>query len=122
MTPQAILQLILLRSTARRERTRAQKCFEFEPVPRQRVSFSTLPTSQSAGIDAKLTRHILLAHSQRATLLDDLLREALSFSKEWGMAGVRSSRKLEVVCRDQLSFLWLTGWQHPDHNTFWRFY
>jgi transposase len=36
--------------------------------------------------------------------------------------GVRSSRKLEAACRDQLPYLWLTGWQHPDHNTLWRFY
>jgi transposase len=31
--------------------------------------------------------------------------------------GMRSSRKLEGACRDQVSFLWLTGWQQPDHNT-----
>ena len=38
------------------------------------------------------------------------------------MTGVRSSRKLEAGCREQLPYLWLTGWQHPDHNTLWRFY
>jgi transposase len=38
------------------------------------------------------------------------------------MSGVRSSRKLEAACRDQLPFLWLSGWQRPDHHTLWRFY
>lgn len=38
------------------------------------------------------------------------------------MTGVRSSRKLEAACRDQLPYRWLTGWQFPDHNTLWRFY
>jgi len=38
------------------------------------------------------------------------------------MTGTRSSRKLEAACRDQLSYIWITGWQRPDHNTLWRFY
>ena len=38
------------------------------------------------------------------------------------MTGIRSCRKLEAACRDQMSYLWLTAWQHPDHNTLWRFY
>ncbi len=38
------------------------------------------------------------------------------------MTGTRSSQKLEAACRDQIPYLWLTGWQHPDHNTLWHFY
>ena len=33
------------------------------------------------------------------------------------MTGVRSCGKLEAACRDQITYLWLTGWQQPDHNT-----
>jgi transposase len=41
----------------------------------------------------------------------------------WGfMNRERSSRKLEAACRDQVPYLWLTGWQRPDHHTLWRFY
>src|SRR4030042_6705765 len=38
------------------------------------------------------------------------------------MTSTRSSRKLESACRDQMPYLWLTGWQPPDHNTLWRVY
>lgn len=38
------------------------------------------------------------------------------------VSGVRSARKLEAACREQLPYLWLTGCQRADHNTLWRFY
>ena len=38
------------------------------------------------------------------------------------MTGTRTNRKLEAACRDQIPYLWITGWQHPDHNSLWRFY
>ena len=38
------------------------------------------------------------------------------------MTGIRTSRKLEAACQDQIPYLWLTGFQQPDHNTLWRFY
>ncbi len=38
------------------------------------------------------------------------------------MTNTRTSRKLEAACRDQIPYLWLTGWQNPDHNSLWRFY
>ena len=38
------------------------------------------------------------------------------------MINVRSCCKLEAARRDQIPYLWLTVWQHQDHNTLWRFY
>jgi transposase len=38
------------------------------------------------------------------------------------MDRIRSSRALERACHRDVAFLWLTGNQHPDHNTIWRFF
>lgn len=74
-----------------------------------------LDQTQWAEMGINLDGEVLGAPSYHA-------RALLSVWLHGFMTGVRSSRKLESACRDQIPYLWLTGWQHPDHNTLWRFY
>lgn len=35
---------------------------------------------------------------------------------------IRSLRRMEQACLDNIAVMWLTGNEHPDHNTLWRFF
>jgi transposase len=36
--------------------------------------------------------------------------------------GISSHRKLELACREEMGFLWLSGNTRPDHNALWRYW
>jgi transposase len=35
---------------------------------------------------------------------------------------IRSTRKIEKACQEDMGFIWLCGTKGPDHNTLWRFF
>jgi len=60
-----------------------------------------------------------ISHEGRPSYAPGLLLKIWRF----GYHGrVRSTRKLEAACRDQLPLLWLSGMIVPDHNSLWRFW
>ena len=64
------------------EKNEVKKDIQSLKVFLERSPLPLLPSSQRAGIDAKLTRQVFLAHPQRATHLDDLLPDALALSRQ----------------------------------------
>jgi transposase len=81
---------------------------------------------------ARFIREFVQMQDLRALGLDDVDREEGGIAYDprlllgvWLLGylrKVRSTRALELACREEMGFVWLTGNHRPDHNALWRYW
>ena len=81
---------------------------------------------------ARFIREFVALQDLRALGLDTLEREEGGVAYDprlllsaWLLGylrRIRSTRGLEMACREEMGFVWLTGNHRPDHHALWRFW
>lgn len=81
---------------------------------------------------ARFVREFVAMQDLPALGLDTLEREEGGLAYDPGLLlsawllgylrRIRSTRALELACREEMGFVWLTGNHRPDHNALWRFW